>query len=184
MSNEKKDENAIVLDYLPRGKVSDTRDEPVAQILGDRYFSLLEVGLREGQEVEPGDKVYIGSGKREEVKYIKKSITVGELTTAAKEELDDRLDELIQQNEDRFVDFFNNSGPVTPRMHQLEALPGVGKKHMWKVIDERKVEDFESLDDLKERVPLLPDPRKMIRERIMEELRGETKHYLFTVPKK
>lgn len=184
MPKEKKDENAIVLDFLPRGKVSDTKDEPTAQILGNRYFSLLEVGLRDDKEVEPGEEVYIGSGKRKKVKYIKKSITVGELTTSAKEELDVRLEELIEENEDRFVDFFNDSGPITPRMHQLEALPGVGKKHMWEVIDERKAEEFDSLEELKERVPLLPDPKKMIRERIMDELRGETKHYLFTVPKK
>lgn len=184
MPKEKKDENAIVLNYLPRGKVSDSRDEPIAQVLGDKYFSLLEVGLREGEEVESGEKIYIGSGKREKVKYIKRSVTVGDLTAAAKDELEERLDELIDENEDQFVDFFNNSGPVTPRMHQLEALPGVGKKHMWEVIDERKVEDFDSLENLKERVPLLPDPKKMIKERIMEELRGETKHYLFTVPKK
>lgn len=183
MSKEKKDDNAIVLDFLARGKVSEPKDEPMAQVLGDKYFSLLEVVLRDGEEAEPGDTIYIGSGKREKVKYIKKSITIGELTTSAKDELEERLDELIEKNEDQFVDFFNNSGPITPRMHQLEALPGVGKKHMWEVIDERKVEEFESLEDLKERVPLLPDPEKMIKERIMDELRGETKHYLFTVPK-
>lgn len=184
MPKKKKDKNGIVLDFLPEGKVSEPRDEPTTQILGDKYFSLLEVVLRDGEETEPGEKLYIGSGDRESVKYIKKSVTVGELTTAAKEELEERLGELIEENEDYFVDFFNNCGPITPRMHQLEALPGVGKKHMWEVIDERKVEDFESLDELKERVPLIPDPRKMIRERIMDELRGETKHYLFTVPKK
>lgn len=183
MPNEKKDENAIVLDFLPHGKISDSRDEPTAQVLGTRYFSLLDVVLRDGQEVEVGEKIYIGSGKREVVKYIKDSVKVGELTTSAKEELDERLDEIIDKNEDRFLEFFNKSGPITPRMHQLEALPGVGKKHMWEVIDERKIEDFKSLSDLKERVPLLPDPHKMIKERIMNELRGETKHYLFTIPK-
>lgn len=183
MPKEKKDENAVVLDFLAKGKVSQSKDEPMAQVLGDKYFSLLEVVLRDGEEVEPGSQVYIGSGKREEVKYIKQSITVGDLTTTAKDELEERLDELIEKNENQFVDFFNNSGAITPRMHQLEALPGVGKKHMWEVIDERKVEDFESLEDLKERVPLLPDPKDMIKERIMDELRGETKHYLFTVPK-
>lgn len=183
MSKEKKDENAVVLDFLPKGKVSDSRSEPTAQVLGNRYFSLLEVILREDEKVEAGDTIYIGSGKRDKVKYIKKSITVDELSTVAKEELEEKLDELIEENEDRFVDFFNNSGPITPRMHQLEALPGVGKKHMWNVIDERKVEEFESLDDLKERVPLLPNPRELIKERVMEELWGDVKHYLFTVPK-
>ncbi|MFP4115664.1 MAG: DUF655 domain-containing protein [Candidatus Aenigmatarchaeota archaeon] len=183
MPKEKKDDNAIVLDFMPTGRVSDSRSEPTAQVLGDRYFSLLEVVLRDGEEVEPGDEIYIGSGKREKVKYIKKSITVEELSTVGKEELEEKLEELIEKNEDRFVEFFNNSGPITPRMHQLEALPGVGKKHMWNVLDERKEKEFESLDDLKERVSLLPKPKKLIKERIMDELWGDVKHYLFTVPK-
>ncbi|MFP4116980.1 MAG: DUF655 domain-containing protein [Candidatus Aenigmatarchaeota archaeon] len=183
MPKEKKDENGIVLDFMPEGKMSDSRSEPTAQVLGDKYFSLLEVILRDGVEVEEGEKVYIGDGKRDKVKYIKKSITVPDLSTVGKEELDERLDELIEENEDMFVEFFNNAGPITPRMHQLEALPSVGKKHMWNVLDERKVEEFESLEDLKDRVPLLPDPEKIIKERIMDELDGEVKHYLFTVPK-
>ncbi len=183
MHKEKKDENGIVLDFMPQGRISDSRNEPTAQVLGDKYFSLLEVVLRDDVKVEPGDKIYIGSGKRDKVKYIKKSITVPDLSTVGKEELDERLDELMEENEDMFVDFFNNAGPVTPRMHQLEALPSVGKKHMWSVLDERKIEKFESLDDLKERVPLLPEPKKIIKKRIMKELDGDVKHYLFTVPK-
>ncbi len=183
MHKEKKDEKAVVLDFMPRGKISDSRSEPTAQVLGNKYFSLLEVILRTDKGIEIGDELYIGSGKRDKVKYIKKSINTGELSTVAKEELEERLDEIIMDNEERFVDFFNKSGPVTPRMHQLEALPGVGKKHMWNVLDERKIEDFKSLEDVKERVPLLPNPRELIKERILDELSGDTKHYLFTVPK-
>lgn len=184
MPKEKKDEYGVVLDYLPRGRMSDSKEEPVAQLLGTEYFSLLEVVLRDDVEAEPGDRIYIGEGERNKVKYIKRSVVVADLTAAGKDELEDRLNELIDENEERLVDFFNNAGPITPRMHQLEALPGVGKKHMWEVIDERKVEEFESYDDLKERVPLLPDPRKMIKNRIMEELDGDADYYLFTVPKK
>ncbi|MFP4045727.1 MAG: DUF655 domain-containing protein [Candidatus Aenigmatarchaeota archaeon] len=184
MTKEKKDENAIVLDYLQHGRVSERGDEAVAEVVGTEYFSILEVVLRDDVDVEPGDEVYIGEGKRDEVKYIKKSLDIGELTTTAKDELEVQIENLIEKNEDKFVNFFNKSGPISPRMHQLEALPGVGKKHMWEVIDERKVEDFESLEDLKERVPLLPEPKKMLKERILDELRGDTKHYLFTIPKK
>lgn len=184
MPKEKKDEHGIVLDFLKRGRVSASRDEPTALLIGTEYFSLLEVVLRDGEEVEPGESIYIGEGEREKVKYIKDSIIVDDLTAAGKDELEEQLDELIEDNEERLVDFFNNAGPITPRMHQLEALPGVGKKHMWEVIDERKVEKFDSYDDLKERVPLLPDPRKMVKKRIEDELSGDTDYYLFTVPKK
>ena len=33
---------AIVLDYLPHGKSSDFKEEPLAQLLGETHFSLLE----------------------------------------------------------------------------------------------------------------------------------------------
>lgn len=184
MSNEKKDEYGLILDYLPRGRASDMKDEPIALVVGTKYFSLLEVVLRKGVKVELGDKVYIGEGKRDKVKYIKKSVEILDLTGTAKEELEDRLDDLIEENEKKFVKFFNNAGPLTPRMHQLETLPGVGKKHMWEIIDERKEGDFESLDDIKERLPSLTSPEKIIKRKIKEELDGESKHNIFTIPKK
>ena len=47
------DETAIVLDYLPEGRMESNipgyrREKNVAQIVGDRFFSLLEIVLREG----------------------------------------------------------------------------------------------------------------------------------------
>jgi predicted nucleic acid-binding OB-fold protein len=51
---------------------------------------------------------------------------------------------------------------------------------MQKLIDERETGDFKSLKDVEERVPSVPDPKKAIRERIMNEMKGETKHKLFT----
>ncbi|MDP6265782.1 MAG: DUF655 domain-containing protein, partial [Candidatus Woesearchaeota archaeon] len=38
---------------------------------------------------------------------------------------------------------------------------------------------FESLDDIKKRVNLIPDPEKLIIKRIMLELEGTEKHKLF-----
>ena len=64
-------------------------------------------------------------------------------------------------------------------MHVLELLPGLGKKHMWEIVEERRVEPFKSFDDLKKRVKLLPDPLKIIVKRINSELQGKEKYYLF-----
>jgi len=64
-------------------------------------------------------------------------------------------------------------------MHQLELLPGVGKKHMWEIINARKEKLFEGFDDLKNRVKLMPDPEKAIIKRILAELKGKEKHRLF-----
>ncbi|UCD03294.1 MAG: DUF655 domain-containing protein [Candidatus Aenigmatarchaeota archaeon] len=175
----KKDEWALVLDFLARGHSGMQRSEPVAQIIGDRYFSLLEVIMRENSSFKPEDRVYIGEGKRADVKYIRKRISYGELTAAAKEELNDMVEKIVTKNPKMFLNFFNKSGPVTNRLHQLELLPGIGKRHLWGIIGERKKAPFESFEDIKKRVPLLPHPEKLIVRRILCELEDKDKYRIF-----
>jgi putative nucleotide binding protein len=77
------------------------------------------------------------------------------------------------------LDFFNTAPPLSTRMHSLELIPGLGKKRMWEIIEERKGAPFKDFEDLKKRIPLMPEPRKAIIKRILEELDGKEKHYLF-----
>ena len=79
----------------------------------------------------------------------------------------------------KFVDFFNKAQPISTRMHQLELLPGVGKKHMWEILEQRKEKPFESFEDIKKRVKLMPDPEKVIIKRILLETEGKEKHKIF-----
>ena len=79
------------------------------------------------------------------------------------------------------MDFFNKSGPLTTRMHSMELLPGIGKKHLWAIIDIRKEKPFESFGDIKKRVPLLPDPEKLIVRRVMAELENADKYKIFVL---
>jgi len=178
----RKDDWALVLDFLSHGHHGMSRSLPVAQIVGEKYFSLLEVIVREEVNLKVSDRVYIGDGKRREVKYIRGRIEKSELTTAAKEELSIIVREIVEKAPDKFIEFFNKSGPVSTRLHQIELLPGIGRKHLWAILEERKESPFKSFDDLKKRVPLLPDPEKTIIKRIMEELEDKDKYRLF-VPK-
>lgn len=175
----KKDDWAVVLDFLSHGHYGMSRSQPVAQVLGEKYFSLLEVIVREGQNLKPEERVYIGDGKRDKVKYIAGRIEVKELTVAAKEELEDNIKAVIKKNPKQFLEFFNKSGSITTRLHQIELLPGIGRKHLWAIISERKNKPFESFADLKKRVPLLPDPMKMIVKRILDELDDKDKYRIF-----
>ena len=176
-----KDEYIIVLDFLSRGHADSRRAEPVAQGVGNNFLSLLEVVIKLGVVVKSGDLLYIGENKRERVKYIKGRIKYDKLTGYAKKELEDVVDKIIEKNEKRFVNFFNVAGPVSTRLHSLELLPGIGKKHMWAIIGERKKMKFESFEDLKKRVEMLPDPKRMIKRRIIEELKETDRHRLFVV---
>jgi putative nucleotide binding protein len=178
-----KDEYIIVLDFLSRGHADSRRAEPTVQGIGNNFLSLLEVVLKPDITVKPGDLLYIGEKKREKVKYIKGRIKYDDLTTFAKKELEDVIDSIIEQNERRFVDFFNRAMPISTRMHSLELLPGIGKKHLWRIIEERKKKKFESFKDIKSRVEMLPDPKRMIKKRIIEELKESDRHRLFVAPR-
>jgi putative nucleotide binding protein len=178
-----KDEYIIVLDFLSRGHADSRRAEPTVQGIGNTFLSLLEVVLKPDIIVKPGDLLYIGEKKREKVKYIKGRIKYDDLTSFAKKELEDVIDSIIEKNEKRFVEFFNRATPISTRMHSLELLPGIGKKHLWRIIDERKKKKFESFKDIKNRVEMLPDPKRMIKKRIIEELKESDRHRLFVVPR-
>jgi len=54
---------------------------------------------------------------------------------------------------------------------------------MWSIIDERKKGEFKSFQNIRERIPSLHDPAKVISHRIEEELKDDfIKYRLFTIP--
>lgn len=178
-----KEEFVVVLDFLPHGYPFDDRPSykktAIVQAIGKEHFLLLELVPKKGVFLQPYQEVYIGEGKREEIHHISGKLGVDKLTQTAQAELEFIIKDIIKKNEKKFVDFFNDAQPLTMRMHQLELLPGLGKKHMWEIIEARKEKPFESFADLKTRVKLMPDPEKAIIKRIMAELAGQEKHYIF-----
>ncbi len=143
-----KDDYVIVLDFFPHGKPGDRRTEPVAQCVGERFFNLLEIVVRDDVAVKTKDRIYVGGDKREQVKYIKGKIESRELTNFSRGILEEVINELVLEDEKRFVDFFNTAGPISTRMHSLELLYGIGKKHLWSIIVERRKKPFDSLNDI------------------------------------
>ncbi len=179
-----KDEYALVLDVLPLGHSDQRRAFPIAQVIGEVHFNLLELVPREGVEFKMLERIYIGSGVRDKVQSIKKKLTVPELTATAQSELPNVVENLVEDNEKKFIDFFNTAGPLTTRQHKIEIVPGIGKKHLWALLDERKKEPFKSFEDMEKRVHLLPNPKKAVIKRILGELEGQSKWYLFVGPPK
>ncbi len=176
-----REEEAIVLDYLEHGYPFEqgTMKSPIAQALGLHHLSILELVPKKGVFLQPNQKVYIGEGRREEIHHIKGRIPLEKLTATGRNALPHVVEELVREDEKQYVDFYNKAQPLSMRMHQLELLPGLGKKHMWEVLEARKEKPFESFDDLKNRVKLLPDPRQAIIKRILLELAGTEKWKIF-----
>ena len=182
-SEQHKEEKAIILDFLPNGYSYDKRPihlkSPIAQAIGVSRFSLLELVPKKGVFLQPYEEVYIGDDKREKIHHINGKIAMQKLTPTAKAELEHVVEQIVSENEPQFVQFFNKAQPLSTRMHALELLPGVGKKHMWEIVNEMRGEPFTSFEDMRKRVKLMPDPKKAVVKRILQELEGKEKHNLF-----
>ena len=178
-----KEETAVVLDFLPYGYPFDKRPShkksPIVQAIGKERFVLLELVPKKDVFLQPYEEVYIGEGKRDKIHHIVGKLPVDKLTSTARTELEFVVKDLVKKKEQNFVKFFNAAQSLTTRMHQLELLPGLGKKHMWEILEKRDEKPFESFDDLKKRIKLMPDPEKIINKRILAEISGTEKHCIF-----
>ncbi len=174
-----KEENCVILDFLPNGYPDRRHAEPIAQAVGATFFSLLELVPRENVTLRTEEEAYIGEGKRDKIRFIRGQLSYNELTNMARTILPEVVENLVKRNEPRFVEFFNKATIITPRMHQFQLLPGVGKKHLTDILDERRKKPFQSLDDLRNRVKLFPDPMKTVVRRILDEIERDEKYSLF-----
>ena len=179
------EEYAYILDYLPHGRPGSPRSAHsvtgVIQLVGESYFTLLEAAPKPDAEYNIRDRIYVGKGDRARVGQILGRIGYNELTSSAKLELPSIVEVIVESSEPEFVNFFNSSQQVTPRMHSMELIPGIGKRLMRQILSQRDRAPFIDFDDLKERISL-SDPMKLISRRVMQELSEEQKYYLFTRP--
>lgn len=175
----KKEEYAVVLDFLPQGKAGEAKREPVAQILGTTYFTLLEVVSKASVRLSPGEKVYIGKGVRDHVDHIKGRISFNDLTSSAQDRCQQEVRSIIGEREAEFISFLNRAGALNIRVHTLEMLPSIGKKHLMAILNAREQKPFVSFAEVHERVSSIGRIEDIFVERIILELRGNEKYYLF-----
>jgi len=181
-SEKRYEEYAYVLDYLPHGRLGTRpgyRAGALIQVVGEEYFTFLEAIARDGVVLKTSDRVYVGKDSRRKITYIIGRINYDDLTSNAKMELSGTVEKIVLNREKWFINFFNTAQAITPRMHGLELIPGIGKKYMWQIIDERDRKPFQNLEDLRNRANM-PSPSRLITRRVLEELAGESKYRLFT----
>ncbi len=176
------EEYAWVIDSLPQGKSTDLRSEAVVQLIGHRFFTLLEATVKPDVQVSITQKVYIGKEQRKEIERIKGRLVFTQLTRNAKDNLVTILKLIVHEREQDFIGFINRAAPMSMRVHQLELLPGIGKKHLETLLAEREKKLFENFTDLKTRISSIPDPALLFVHRIIDEIKGNEKHYLFLQP--
>jgi len=172
---------AVIVDYLPHGRPDDTRPQyqkaSLAYALETQSFELVELTLTEDADVNIVDRIPIDDAAEDSVIEEVTTIEYDDLSNSAVSELEYAVEAIIDADEQRFVDFYNDAQPISLRLHQLNLLPGIGKKLRNKIIDKRKRQPFESFADLADRVGGLHNPKEIIAERILEELRDEDLKY-------
>lgn len=181
---KKYEEYAYVLDFLPHGKPGAPRHpygRGLVQLIGEAFFTLLEAVPHKNMDFTIRERIYIGRFGRTKIDHVLGRISYEDLTSTSKAELPGVIESIVRSQERRFIDFFNTSQPITPRMHSMELIPGIGKKLMWQILEQREKEPFKSFEDLQKRVNL-PDPARLIARRILEELSKEEKYLIFTRP--
>ena len=127
---------------------------------------------------EIAEKIYIGKEGRTKVLSVLGKIDYAKISDAAKSELPSIVDTIVVANEKKFVDQLNNAQPLTPRIHALELIPGIGKTYLKVMLEERDRKKFESFVDIEERIGL-NDLATNIAARILEEITGQPRMPLF-----
>lgn len=180
-ADDTEEEYAVVLDHLPYGRPDDDRPQhekpEIAYAVGEKRFDLFELTLAEDADVSIGDRLVVVPEADRDLVRRYREIDYDDLSRGAEQELEYVVEEIVDDHEQRFVDFYNDAQPITLRLHQLNLLPGIGKKLRNNILDERKRGRFESFEDLADRVSGLHSPKEKLVERIIEELRDEDLKY-------
>jgi putative nucleotide binding protein len=174
------EEFAYVLDFIPRGRSSiiKGREGPIVQALGEERLTLLELLAVENQDFDTGEKLRIGREGRAKILSVFGKLAFEDLTSEARAQLLSVCETIVKNNEAKYVAYFNELQPLTPRLHGLELIPGIGKTFMKTIIETREKQPFASFDDIQTRVGLR-DPGKDVAKRIAEELSGASRINIF-----
>tara|TARA_B100002052_G_C15671712_1_gene502020 strand:- start:266 stop:805 length:540 start_codon:yes stop_codon:yes gene_type:complete len=170
---------AYVLDVLPEGRPDSKRRfrrEAVVYGLGIEEFKIFDMKPIPGAAINIGDRCYIGkeTEERKQIDHVRARVNFIDLTHTAQSELSFVLDEIVKENEEKFIQFYNHAGPISRRYHSLELIPGLGKKTMNQIVSNRPYKTFE---EMQEKIPNFRNPEKYISQRIEGEIRDSDQKY-------
>lgn len=180
----KKDRLIQILDILMHGHFSNDvpmhKQKPIVQLISLEDFVLYEVEYIRDSDLKVQDKgIYGDFRESHKLGRVTKKIDHNDLTPTSKALLPSILEERIKEQAEEYLYFFNNSVSITPRLHQLQLIPGIGNKLMWEIIEVRNRKKFESFKDMSERTSI-SDPVHLLVKLIIKELTRDVKYYIFS----
>jgi len=184
----KKFREIVILDLLLHGHPEEDKPSwaktPIAQVLTFPDFVLYEVKVNKNSDVEVQEQnTYEEFLNKDKLRDVLKKIDFNDLTSTSKALIQPILEKEVLKYEEEFINFFNNSTSITPRMHALKLLPGIGQKHMWEILEARERQKFVTFQDISDRTSI-SNPAKLIAQRIIKELQRDVKYYLFSKTQK
>jgi putative nucleotide binding protein len=185
----KRERDVVILDVLLHGHVEDDRPiwskESLVQVITLPDFVLYEVRFNRDSDIKVQEKDTYGNFRKEnKLGDVLRKINYDDLTNTSKALIESIIENAVKEYEDLFINFFNNSTSITPRLHALKLLPGIGQKHMWEIIEARERQEFNTFQDIIDRTSI-SSPEKVIAQRIIKELQREgIKYYIFSKTKK
>jgi len=185
----KKFREIVILDLLLHGHPEEDKPSwtktPIAQVLTFPDFVLYEVKMNRDSDIKVQEKnTYEEFLNQNKLREVVKKIDYKDLTNTSKALIQPILEKEILNYEEEFINFFNHSTSITPRMHALKLLPGIGQKHMWEILEARQKQNFTTFQDISDRTST-SNPVKQIALRIIKELQREgVKYYLFSKTQK
>lgn len=181
LNQQKKYESlGYVLDFRLNAQAKTLKNKygTILETIGADYFMLLELLAVPGSSFVIMEKISISKESRSKVLSVLGRLKYDDLSPVAKNTLPQAVELIVNDNQKNFVNFFNMSVPITPRLNALELIPGIGKTLMLEMIKEKEKRPFTSFKDIQERVGL-KDPARRLTERIMDEIKGNQQIYLF-----
>ena len=154
------------------------RSGTIVTAIGEEKLTLLEILGIENTEFEIGERLYIGKEGRTKIQSVLGKMYYEKISESAKNEIPGIVELIVRKNEKNYVDYINNAQPLTPRIHALELIPGIGKTYLNTMLEEREKKQFESFSDIEKRVHL-KEPIMHVSKRILEEISGETRINIF-----
>ncbi len=107
-------------------------------------------------------------------------ITYNDLSDFARKTLEEAVRKVVEDRKEIFIEFFNIAEPINIRLHSLNLLKGIGRRTLLQLLRERSKKPFQSFDEIRKIIK--SDPEEALVAKIMEELRGEARYYLFVPP--
>ncbi len=145
----------------------DSEDKKIARIIGYDYFVLMDLDLNEDVDVKIQDKIPLGKDS-EFVKQERAHLSYDDLNKNEEFEVEKAVHSIVIANEPKYVKFFNDQSKEASQLHFLDPL---NRKKGSKIIAEKELNgDFESFEDIDNRVSFIESSKDLFVNRILYEL--------------